>query len=1220
MIVALGVAYLAGTLSLLGRVSRGLDDLAGVGTERADLVIEGPVVLDTPLEQVRQLIPDAISTQLAGIGDIVAITPRIEDTAVIVDSDLRPVVPLGLTEQPLGANWPDADSLNPYQLLPGGQPPRTSEQIVIDRGTAERAALDVGDRVIVSAKTQPKSYTIVGLVTLGGRDLPPGSSLVLLTTEEARRLFERPNDNNSIAIGLRDGADRDAVAAEIRSRVPAGIAEVVDGPTAERHRVTQLSRSFGLIRALILGFAGLALLVGVFTVANSNALLFARRRQSFALLRLVGASPAQLVAAAVVEAVLVGCAALVVGVPLGLLFGKVIEGALGSIGSTIPTSGPALTLPLVLISAVIAIGVTVLTALLPARDAARTSPIAALTHNDTHRDLTWPLAARVLMWIAVGALSGAIIGTLVADAALIGAAAGVGVGLALFALPLGVGALVSIATTALVGPSAALRSLTALRSRRARSRAASTTVALLLATLVVAGLSTLSTSFVASAGNQISSLVKADLIVDSGTFTRGGLPASLLTELRDIRGVAAVSGLRIGQGTIGTTSLRLSALDGDAMFRLVDLGIDNPPLRLSEDGIALNAATATRLGLQVGSATQLVFRNAVQPVTVEAIYPTRSALLGDAIIDTRLLARVTPASVDVVALVGLNGRDNIGATQRVEQTAGRYGGAQVLTPEELVSARSDVLRGFERVIQWMLLFSVALAVVGVANTLQLSVNERRRELGLLRSVGASRSQVIRIVVVEAGALSLVGALGGAALGVLAAFGAVRALASLGLDTFEVPVGVVGLTVIAALTLGLLGAWLPAVAAARTGIMEALGDDDVHDNRGLINALARYRIARRSRSLTAEPTRGKRVYQPPPQPESDAADPSGTEEHMARCYNCGNDPGPGDRCQVCDASQLPEPVGMFSTAPVVESAATTSRIPRVETTETPPPPPWEGAEIVDAAVVEDAEPTSPNGATLGSIFDQTGAEQPTPFSQTATEEQTPLWEPPPPTAPPTPPPPYTQAPPHAQGSPAFTAPPPQPPPAWSPPHATTAPSGVPPSPHAASPPYPPTPPYPPPPTPTYTPPPPPPPPVDVFAPPPGPAAQAIPDAPGLGAAVARMSPAAQQQGNAALLVAGSHLGADEHVTVGVQGWVGGLPAVALLTDRRILIVVERRWRPALDSYPLRPGLTIYGRHVDQTASITFQEGDRTLTIEHIGDVALAVELATTARSQTNATGF
>jgi hypothetical protein len=118
----------------------------------------------------------------------------------------------------------------------------------------------------------------------------------------------------------------------------------------------------------------------------------------------------------------------------------------------------------------------------------------------------------------------------------------------------------------------------------------------------------------------------------------------------------------------------------------------------------------------------------------------------------------------------------------------------------------------------------------------------------------------------------------------------------------------------------------------------------------------------------------------------------------------------------------------------------------------------------------------------------------------------------------------------------------------------------------------------------------------------------------------MSPAAQQQGNAALLVAGSHLGADEHVTVGVQGWVGGLPAVALLTDRRILIVVERRWRPALDSYPLRPGLTIYGRHVDQTASITFQEGDRTLTIEHIGDVALAVELATTARSQTNATGF
>ncbi len=1147
------------------------------------------------------------------------------------------------------------DALNPYRFVGAGKAPLGDRQVVIDEATARSAGIKVGDKVGIGTKsTYNHDYTVSGIVSLDGTSLPPGSSLALFDLPTARALFEQDSDDNSMGVQLEPGASADEVAAQLRQRMPPDV--VVSTPAEyENHRETSLAKSFTLIKALLLGFAVLAVVVGAFTVANSNALLFARRRHGFALLRLVGASPSQLLGAAVAEATLVGLAAVVVGVPLGLLAGYAIEHAIGSLGTPIPTAGSAISISVLVVSALVGVGVTILTAIAPAWDAARTSAVDALNRNEEHTGRGPRRFIRFVGWVLAGGFIGGVATAAItrqARSAAIGALAGVVLFALVALLPPALNGVVGWTTRVMVGRSRTLRSLTALRSRRARSRAASTTAALLLATFVIAGLATLSSSFVKSLSGQVDSLVTADLVVDSGTFTRGGLPDQLITSLKATDGVTAATGVGLGRATINGVDGRFSGLDGDAVFQVLDLGITDPPSSLNENEVVLSAAYANQVHASTGSTVSMNFSNTLQTVTVAAVYPKSSPLLGDGIVTSSLLQRALPTNVDILGLVNVvdtPAAQHAAATRQVQHVAASYGVEQVLPPSELVASRADSLQGFQRVIQWMLLFSVALAVVSVANTLQLSVNERRRELGLLRSIGASRRQVVRLVVVEAGALSVVGAILGVAVGVAAAYAAVKALASLGLDQFALPGPTLVAIAVAAVVLGTSGALLPAMRASRAGIMEAIGeDDDVRP--GWRHRLAKFRLGHASRSLEDGPPRADRMdggTSPSATPVVGTVEPEAkSEDEMAsRCYNCGNDPGPGDRCEVCDASQIPEPMGMFSTAPA--GARGPSDVPRQRSEEPRPssglwstgdgdddetPADRNGrgrfeddrfADIVDAAIVDDDDltrphaPSTPRGTTaeepagrgtpLGSIFDDETTEQRSPFGRHANQDDDyePDWgideqrtsaAPPPPPAQPNyqvPPPSYPpQAPqPHnPYASPGYGAP--------------TAPPATPYYPQPAPPPI-----------------------ADPFAqagvgaPNAGPGNVPITnDQQGLAVAISKLSPNSQHLGNVAFCVVGGIIGNDEVVLTAIQGWSLGMPTVAVLTNSRVLIVSERRWKPVVEVFPLRPGLTIFGRHVDHQASVTFQEADRVITLDQVADVAVAVELATTARSRSNGTGF
>ena len=437
------------------------------------------------------------------------------------------------------------------------------------------------------------------------------------------------------------GASIDAVERLVAAQLYTG-AEVSTGAEYSRHRQASLGKSFTMIRILLIGFAGLALVVGAFTVANSMALLFDHRRQGFAMLRLLGASPRQLVRAAALESLIGGLVAGLAGLLLGLGIGWAIERLIQSMGTPLPVVGSPLTWWIPLVAILVGGAVTLTTALSPARAAARTPPVHAVTGIEARPGERSRLAAviRSVALLLGFALGAALIGLVLGNAQMAVLTGRIAAALAavLVALPRLLSGIVSAATRVLLGRSIALRRMSALRSSQARTRSASTTAALLLASAVVTGLSVLSTSFVSSVDDQVTRSITADLVVDSGSFTTGGLSANLITKLRAMAGVSAVTSYRPGLAQVGNRNWRTGGLAGSDTFKLLDLDVVGAtPTSFGLDEVLVSERLADLEQISTGQTVSVIFpAGAVREMKVRAVFRSRlNLLLGDLIVDTQ---------------------------------------------------------------------------------------------------------------------------------------------------------------------------------------------------------------------------------------------------------------------------------------------------------------------------------------------------------------------------------------------------------------------------------------------------------------------------------------------------------------------------------------------------------------------------------------------------------
>ena len=568
--IALGVGYLAGALGLLDRIGAGLDELATVSADDADLVIEGEVAYESSLEQVRRLVPSALLEATVGIPGVESASHRLEDTALLFAEDGEPVVAPSLSEQPLGVNWPEDDSISALEFTEGG-PPREPTEVAIDERSAGVAGVGVGDEVTVAGKGKVGGYEVSGLVDSSATGSGEGSSLLVLTTSEARLVFDRPVDDNRIALTLTPGADIDEVAQRISAVSPPGVI-VVDNDTAARHAQESLTRSFSLVRALVVGFGVLALAVGMLTVANSLGLLHAQRRRLFASFRLVGASVGQLRRAAFTEAGLLALVSSLVGIPVGLFIAFGIERALGALGTAVPTAGPVLTPRAALVAIGVGLVATIVAAWRPVTSACRVPPVEAVSEADPPPAKGWAgLAVVVGRSVVLAALAMAV--ALLAGMSITGVALAAVI-TAAFVLLLGASPWLLAQTVSGVMRLVPfrprpLRRVAARDVARNPRRTASTTAAVLLAAAVVSSLAVFLESFTTSIDGAVDDLIVADTVVDSETFTRGGLPGDLVEQLGFVQGVDHVSGWQLGRGSIGDSGIRMTGLDGESALDVV---------------------------------------------------------------------------------------------------------------------------------------------------------------------------------------------------------------------------------------------------------------------------------------------------------------------------------------------------------------------------------------------------------------------------------------------------------------------------------------------------------------------------------------------------------------------------------------------------------------------------------------------------------------------------
>jgi hypothetical protein len=825
--------------------------------------------------------------------------------------------------------------------------------------------------------------------------------------------------------------------------------------------------------------------------------------------------------------------------------------------------------------------------------ACRVAPIEAVADSPAAPRVPWSvrIANAVLVGIgAVALLAGLMmLGDVSATTALGAAVAVVLVGGVLAFLPTVLSLAVAGGIRLVPTRPAALSRIGARDAVRNRSRTAATTGALLLATAVVAGLAVFLASFASSVDGDVGRLVRSDLVVDSGTFTRGGLPAELLDELGELPEVAAVSGWQVGRVTVASLPLRITGVDGDVVDQVLDPAwTADSATRVSPAGIALEESTAESLGVRIGDSVPVTFTSGgVEQLTVEGTYTQGSLLLGEAMIDRATLLRQVPASVDIAALVSLT-EDRPDAVAAVEEVAAGYGVDAVLRPSEFVDTRSELLNGFQRVIQWMLLFTLLQALVGVVNTLLLSVGERRREFGLLRVTGASRRQLMRLVLVEGLSFAAVGTALGLAVGVGGAILAVRSLGQYGISTIDVPVGVLLVTALAAMALGVAAAVAPARWASSVPPLEAVAD--AGGDRGSRRRDRRASSRAPQPDAHAEPVVAAQPVASPPVPPPFPPVPTPAPSPPPFPPLASLPPPPQVIPEVTAPTPTPPTPPPFPPAPPPAPPPVPPPAPPPFPSVVPPPP-------APTVVAPPSAPTSPEPAVAsGPSTSETPAAQPLFAPRPAASGAVPDVSPPESVDP----------------APVPTAPTPAEP-ARPGPTATRGDSGRaadgwvrPASPRRGgagkdrtTPP--------------------------VFGRRPSPqedvassrrAAGAAPLDEAvhirLGAAEDRLDPLTVREAGAVLSPLARALEPDEHIEHLAQGWSKGLMCLVARTDRRVIVIVDRFPEPLVESlHRVRTDITVYGPPGTDRVSLAVVDGRRLLELTGVRDRAEAAALAGSA---------
>jgi putative ABC transport system permease protein len=825
--VLLGVAFMAGSLVLTDTIGKTFDSMFADIYDGTDAYVRGQASIKGEMgDDSRTRLDTSTLAAVQDVDGVAVAEPTVQGYTQIVGKDGKAIGNPNMGAPTFGGNWSDTDALNPFTVVDGREP-RADDEVVIDKLSADRGKLSVGDATTVLTKVGSVPVKVVGITKFGELDSPGGASFVGFTQATAERVITAPGEYNGVSVVADEGVSQTEVRDRISRIIPA-TAEVITGEQLTKENQNDLKQAMSFFGTFMVVFASIALFVGSFIIYNTFSILVAQRSRETALLRAIGASRRQVLGSILLEAAVVGVVASVLGVVGGIGMAGLLKMLLSGFGIDLPAGGVVLTMNTVVTSFVVGVGVSMVSAVFPARRASRVPPIEAM--REVALEPGHPSRTRIIVGLVFAALGAGLIALGVAGSGGV-PAVGVGVPLTFIGVAVLGPVLAKPATRGLGAPLPALRAMPGVLARNNASRNPKRTSATASALMIGVGLVTFISVMATSAKHQIDGTIDenfgADLVIDSGAFGFGGLAPSLATEIKELPEVAAVGVLRQGPVEIEGKADGGVAIDPEDIPKMFDFGkVTGSLASLSDPSTIAVSDTfepADGRRLSVGDTVQVRFaQTGLQSFTVGAVYEEAFGRFMFGL--PAWEANVADQFDSAVFILKADGVSLSEAQAAVDKVAAPYPTAKVQNLGEFKESQSALINQMLGLIYALLGLAILIAVLGIANTLALSIFERTRELGLLRAVGMTRPQLRSAVRWESVIISVLGAALGLAISLFFGWAVVQALESEGFRTFVVPGGQLLVVVLLAALAGVVAAIGPARRAARLDVLAAISHE------------------------------------------------------------------------------------------------------------------------------------------------------------------------------------------------------------------------------------------------------------------------------------------------------------------------------------------------------------------------------------------------------------
>jgi putative ABC transport system permease protein len=827
--IVLGVAMISGTYVLTDSIKNAFDAIFTQSYRGTDAVISGKSAFDLTSNGYSTDPPfdESLLPKVRALPDVRAAIGGVGGEAQLIGRNGKAIVFGGAPNLGFSVD-PTQPEFNSLTLVDGSWP--RDDEVVVDRSTAGKKDIKIGQLIGVQARGPIERLRVSGLVKFGGVSTIGGATLAGFNLKTAQQLFEKSGKLDQIRVGAKKGVSAAELTDEIRKILPPAT-QVRSGNSQAASDAKDTNTFISFLQTFLLSFAGVALFVGAFVIANSLSITIAQRTREFATLRTLGASRRQVLRAVIVEALVMGAVASVVGLFLGLALGEGLFKLFDAVGFTLPNNGLTFETRTIVVALIVGVLVTLLASLRPALRATRVPPIAAVREGATlpegrfHRYR--PIATGLTALLGFAALIYGLFGS--------------NLGTKQVLIWMGVGALlifigVALVSSNVVGPLArvlgwpatrvggAAGSLARDNARRNPQRTASTAAALMIGLALVTLVATLATSIIGTFNSAVDDLAPGEFYAITAQNNFSPIPISAGKAAAKTPGLESISNVRAGDMRIFGHTRTLTAVDPGvgkvinlnwkegSQAVLASLGATGA---FVDDGFAKNHDLTTGSGIilltPTGKTLTFIVKGIFKP-------PAGGSPFGPVTISTKAFDANYQQPKNIYTFVTMNGGVTDANTKALENSLKGFPNAKVADGEQFKSDQVSGLKSVLNVLYVLLALSVLVSIFGIVNVLVLTVFERTRELGMLRAIGMTRRQVRRMIRYESVITSLIGAAIGCVLGLVLAALLVSRVKEI---NFFTPWSQLVLFLIAAIIVGIIAAIFPARRAAKLNPLEAL---------------------------------------------------------------------------------------------------------------------------------------------------------------------------------------------------------------------------------------------------------------------------------------------------------------------------------------------------------------------------------------------------------------